>query len=69
MNVIRCKYNILTKTPCGANNCSCRKIGLLYISAYGDCHGKNCNSVSKFKIMDDSEDQSFERNAFELFGI
>ena len=69
LNVIRCSSKLSTKTLCGANNCSCRKIGLLCITACGNCHGKNCTNVSKFETMDDLEDESFERNAFELFGI
>ena len=69
MNVIRCNYNILKKTPCGANNCSCHKIELPFITACGTCNGNNCTHVSNFEIMDDSEDGSFEKNAFELFYI
>ena len=69
LNIIRCNYKLSTKTPCGANNSSCQKIGLPCITACGNCHGSNCTNISKVEIMDNSEDQSFERNAFEVFGI
>ena len=69
LNVIRCNRTLLTKNPCGANNCSCRKNGLPCVTACRNCHGNNCTNVSKVEIMDDSEDESFERNAFELFDI
>ena len=69
LNVIRCNCKRSTKNPCGANNCSCRKISLPCVTACRNFHGSNCTSVSKFEITDDSEDESFERNAFELFDI
>ena len=69
MNVIRCNYNILTKTPCGPNNYSCRKIRLPFITACGNCDGNNCTKVSNFEVMDDAEDECLEKNAFELFDI
>ena len=69
LNVIRCNRTLSTKNPCGANNCSCRKNGLPCVTACRNCHGNNCTNVSKVEIMDDSEDESFERNAFELFDI
>ena len=50
-------------------NCSCRKNGLPCVIACRNAHGENCTNVSKVEIMDDSEDESFERNAFELFNI
>ena len=67
MNVIWYNYKLSTKIPCG--HCSFHKIGLLFITVCVNCHGNNCTSVSKFEIIDDSEDQSFERNAFEIFNI
>ena len=57
LNVIRCNYKILRKTPCGANNCSCRKIDLPCITANGNCHGNNYTHVAKFEIVDDSDDE------------
>ena len=39
-------YKLSTKTPLGANNCSCRKIGLPCISV--NCHGKKLHQ--RFKI-------------------
>ena len=69
LNVIRCNCKLSTKNPCGANNCSCRKNGLPCVTACRNCHGNSCTNVSKVEIMDDSEDESFERNAFELFDI
>ena len=68
-NVPRCNCKLSTKNSCCANNCSCRKIGLPCGTVCGICHGNNCTSVSKFEIMDDSEEENFERNAFELFDI
>ena len=69
LNVIRSSCKLSTKNSCGANNCSCRKNGLPFVTACGNCHGNNCTNVSKFEIMDDSEDESFERNSRELFDI
>ena len=70
LNVVRCNGRLSTKTPGGgANNSSCRKIGLPCATVCGNCHGNNCTNNLKFKIMDDSEDESFERNAFERFDI
>ena len=69
LNVIRCNRKLSTKNSCGADNCSCRKNGLPCVTACRNCHGNNCTNVSKVEIMDDSEDESFERNAFELFDI
>ena len=66
---MRCNYKILRKTPCGANNYSCRKIDLPCITASGNCHGNNYTSVSKFEIVDGFRRWEFERNAFELFDI
>ena len=57
---MRCNYKILRKTPCGANNYSYRKIDLPCITASGNCHGNNYTSVSKFEIVDDSEDESLK---------
>ena len=57
------------QTPCGANNYSCHKIRLPFITACGNCHGNNCTKASNLEIMDDSEDESFEKNAFTLFDI
>ena len=69
LNVIRCNCKRSTKNPCGANNCSCRKISLPCVTVCRNFHGNNCTNVSKFEITDNSEDESFERNAFELFDI
>ena len=67
--VVKCNCKSSTKTPYGANNCSYRKISLPCISACGNCHGNNCTNVSKFEIMGDLANQSFEMNALELSGI
>ena len=69
LNVIRCNCKLSTKMSCGANNCSCSKNGLPCVTACRNCHGNNCTNISKVEIMDDSEDESFERNAFKLFDI
>ena len=69
LNVIRCNCKLSAKNPCGASNCSCRKKGLPCVTACRNCHGDICTNVSKVEIMDKSEDECFERNAFELFDI
>ena len=69
LNVLRCNCKLPTKNLCGANNCICRKIGLSCVTACGNCQGNNCTNVSKFENMDDSKDENFERNVFELFDI
>ena len=69
LNVIRCNYKLSTKTPCVANNCSCRKNGLPCATTYGNCHGSNCTNVLKLDFMDNSEDESFEKNDFKQFDI
>ena len=69
LNVITCNYNLKTKVPCGANNYYCRKNSLLCVISCGNCHKTNCTNVSKFKIIGDSEDEGFDRNAFKVFDI
>ena len=44
LKVIRCNCKITSKNQCGTNDCSCKKNGLKCMSAYGGCHGEDCNN-------------------------
>ena len=47
LNVLRYNCRLSTKTPCGANICSCRKIGLPCVTVCRNCHGNNCTNGKK----------------------
>jgi len=43
---IRCNCDSSKKSPCSKNVCSCKRHGLVCVSACGDCHSvkfKNCD--------------------------
>ena len=66
LNVIRCYCKLSAKTPCVL---MIALVAKSHVTACGNSHGNNCTNVSKFEIMDDSGDESFERNVFELFDV
>ena len=39
---VHCKCKLTSRNPCGTNLCSCRKNGLNYVTACGDCRGLHC---------------------------
>ena len=45
LNVVRCNCKSSSKNQCGTNLCSCRKSGLVCVSACGGCHGVGCNNT------------------------
>ena len=64
LRFIRCNCKSLKKSPCSTNVCSCRKQGLVCVSACGDCHGVNCqNCENEVDMENDDEDG----NIFDIF--
>ena len=47
LKFVRCKCNLSSKNPCGSNICSCRKKGLKYVTACGDCRGESCKNAEE----------------------
>jgi hypothetical protein len=45
LKVIRCKC----KGGCGSTICSCRKNGLMCVSACGTCHGEKCSNTETLR--------------------
>ena len=43
------------------------KSGSTYVVACGTCKEKICTNGSKFEVVHNLEDETFKRNAFELF--
>ena len=41
---IRCNCNISKKRPCSTNSCSCKKHGLVCVSACGNCNEIDCEN-------------------------
>lgn len=46
LKFVRCNCKLMGKNVCGTNACTCRKTGLLCISACGQCYGKNCHNAN-----------------------
>jgi hypothetical protein len=44
LKVIRCSCKLLSQ--CTSNNCTCRKNGLVCMSACGKCHGVDCSNTA-----------------------
>jgi hypothetical protein len=55
LNVITCNCKSTSKNQCGSVQCTCRKNGLVCVSACGDCHGDCCMNISKVLNTNDSE--------------
>ena len=41
---IRCNCSISKKHPCSTNTCSCKKHGIVCVSACGNCSGIDCEN-------------------------
>ena len=48
LNFIRCKCKAKSKNPCGTTHCSCRKHGLMFVSACVTA-GENCAIISSLR--------------------
>ena len=44
LKFIQCKCKVSSKNPCGTNLCMCRKNGLKFVPACGNCRGEACNN-------------------------
>ena len=64
LRFIRCNCNSLKKSPCSNNVCSCKRHGLVCVSACGDCHGVDCENCD-VEIDIDTEDK--DGNIFDIF--
>ena len=60
LKVIRCSCKSSNPNQCGGNACTCRKNGLLCVSACGKCHGRDCKNIQQV-ISEDGE--GFEDSA------
>lgn len=61
LKFIRCNCKLSKKNPCGTNVCTCRKHGLVCVSACGDCHGVDCENSGSLQdpsdaAVDDDDD-------------
>ena len=68
LRLVRCNCNISKKRPCSTNTCSCKKHGLVCVSACGNCNGIDCENCGNEVDMDDFSDQEEDRNIFDVFG-
>ena len=59
LKFIRCKCKVSSRNPCGTNVCSCRKNGLKFVPACGDCRGETCNNSEQDleEILDSDENE------------
>ena len=63
---IWCNCNISKKRPCSTNTCSCKKHGLVCVSACGNCNEIDCeNSENEVDIDDFSDEEG--KNIFDVF--
>ena len=60
LKFVRCKCKLSSRNPCGTNICSCRKNGLMCVTACGDCRGVNCNNAEDFTLDELEEDFDLE---------
>ena len=67
LRFIRCSCNISKKRPCSNNTCSCKKHGLVCVSACGNCNGIDCENYENEVDMDDFSDEEEDRNIFDVF--
>ena len=58
LKVIRCNCKSSSKNHCGNNSCSCRKSGLVCVSACGGCHGVGCNNTRGFIPEENTVEES-----------
>lgn len=66
LRLIRCNCKS-KKNPCSTSACSCRKHGLLCVSACGNCSGVECENSEKRIDFSDDTDIDEDRNIFDLF--
>ena len=67
LRCIPCNCNISKKRPCSTNTCSCKKHGLVCVSACGNCNGIDCENYENEVGMDDFSDEEEDRNIFDVF--
>ena len=58
LRFIRCNCKMSTKYPCNTNVCTCKKHGLVCVSACGDCNGVDCENTDNrvYYSSDDNDD-------------
>ena len=57
--------NISKKRQCSTNTCSCKKHGLVCVSACRNCNGIDCEKCENEVDMDDFSDEE-DRNIFDV---
>ena len=62
---IWCNCSISKKRPCSTNTCSCKKHGLVCVSACRNCNGIDCEKCENEVHMDDFSDEE-DRNIFDV---
>lgn len=55
LKFVRCKCKLSSRNPCGSHICSCRKNGLICVTACGDCRGEGCRNAEEI-FLDIEED-------------
>jgi hypothetical protein len=63
LRFIRCNCKISKNNACGTNVCTCRKNGLICVSACGGCYGVDCEN-STYESEEEEEDD--DGNIFDL---
>ena len=54
---VRCKCKMSSRSPCSSNICSCRKNGLMCVTACAGCRGQGCCNSEPALVEDDNENQ------------
>ena len=64
---IWCNWNISKKRPCSTSTCSCKKHGLVCVSACGSCNGIDRENCENEVDIDNFSEEEEDRNIFDVF--
>ena len=67
LRCIRCNCNISKKRPCSTNTGSCKKHGLVCVSACGNCNEIDCENCENEVDIGDFSDEEENKNIFDVF--
>ena len=59
-------WSISKKRPCSTNTCSCKKHGIVCVSACGNCNGIVCENCENEVDMENFSDEEEDRNIFDV---
>ena len=69
LKFVSCKCKFSSKIPC-SRNCSCKKNGLYYVTAWGHCHSDGCQNENPTKnFADDICEENDKINIFDIFNL